>query len=143
MCSNLLIHFHASSVALQEGRSRPIKRRKLDVISSAGIPDRAEAVYYHPDTVGVPSYTSIEAGPSASSESESSSSTALVPASGSSVPGPSNNANAFLDHLNVANVPPELKKVGSDWFAVFNPKAKRQLDVNLVYTWSHERYALH
>jgi glucose repression regulatory protein TUP1 len=35
-------------------------------------------------------------------------------------------------------VPPELKKDGSDWFAVFNPKVKRVLDVNLVHTLIHE-----
>lgn len=29
---------------------------------------------------------------------------------------------------------------GSDWFAVWNPKVKRVLDVNLVHTLYHERY---
>lgn len=42
-------------------------------------------------------------------------------------------------------VPPELKKEGPDWFAVFNPHAgkdgkKRALDVGLVHTLMHERY---
>jgi glucose repression regulatory protein TUP1 len=37
-------------------------------------------------------------------------------------------------------VPPELKKEGSDWFAIFNPKVKRVLDVSLVHTLMHERY---
>lgn len=32
-----------------------------------------------------------------------------------------------------------MKKDGSDWFAVFNPKVKRVLDVNLVHTLMHER----
>jgi glucose repression regulatory protein TUP1 len=36
-------------------------------------------------------------------------------------------------------VPPELKKDASDWFAVFNSKVKRVLDVNLVHTLTHER----
>jgi len=31
-----------------------------------------------------------------------------------------------------------LKKEGSDWFAIFNPKVKRQLDVNLVHNLMHE-----
>ncbi|KAI0947568.1 hypothetical protein AcW1_009291 [Taiwanofungus camphoratus] len=40
-------------------------------------------------------------------------------------------------------VPPELKKEGPDWFAVFNPHAgkdgkKRALDVGLVHTLMHE-----
>lgn len=42
-------------------------------------------------------------------------------------------------------VPPELKKEGSDWFAVFNPGAtkdgKRRLNVDLVHTLTHERQA--
>ena len=37
-------------------------------------------------------------------------------------------------------MPPELKKEGSDWFAIFNPKVKRVLDVSLVHTLMHERY---
>jgi len=37
----------------------------------------------------------------------------------------------FLDDLDLHNVPPELREKGSDWFAVFNPKVKRVLDVNL------------
>ncbi|KDQ58592.1 hypothetical protein JAAARDRAFT_34415 [Jaapia argillacea MUCL 33604] len=36
------------------------------------------------------------------------------------------------------NIPPELKKEGSDWFAVFNPKVKRVLDVELIHTLTHE-----
>ncbi|KAI0066995.1 WD40 repeat-like protein [Artomyces pyxidatus] len=44
----------------------------------------------------------------------------------------------FPDDLDPHNVPPELKKEGSDWFAVFNPKVKRTLDVNLVHTLLHE-----
>ena len=64
------------------------------------------------------------------------------------IPGPTNSlasmgqpGAAFFDELDPHNVPPELKKEGSDWFAVFNPKVKRVLDVNLVHTLLHERYA--
>lgn len=35
-------------------------------------------------------------------------------------------------------MPKELKKEGSDWLAIFNPKVKRVLDVNLVHTLMHE-----
>lgn len=35
-------------------------------------------------------------------------------------------------------VGPECKKEGGDWFAVFNPKAKRALDVSLTLTLAHE-----
>ncbi|KAL0959562.1 hypothetical protein HGRIS_011272 [Hohenbuehelia grisea] len=45
---------------------------------------------------------------------------------------------SFPDDLDPHNVPPELKKEASDWFAVFNPKVKRVLDVNLVHTLMHE-----
>ena len=45
----------------------------------------------------------------------------------------------FLDELDPTTLPPELKKEGSDWFAAFNPNAKRVLDVSLVHTLAHER----
>lgn len=44
----------------------------------------------------------------------------------------------FPDDMELANVPPELKKEGSDWFAVFSPKGKKGLDVSLVHTLMHE-----
>ncbi|KAH9024307.1 hypothetical protein EDB85DRAFT_276626 [Lactarius pseudohatsudake] len=46
----------------------------------------------------------------------------------------------FLEELDPLSVPPELKKEGRDWFAVFNPKIKRALDINLVYTLHHKRH---
>jgi glucose repression regulatory protein TUP1 len=47
---------------------------------------------------------------------------------------------SFPDDLDIHSVPPDMKKEGSDWFAVFNPnpKVKRVLDVNLVHTLMHE-----
>ncbi|KAG6840512.1 hypothetical protein C0991_006272 [Blastosporella zonata] len=47
-------------------------------------------------------------------------------------------SNSFPDDLDIHNVPPEFKKEGSDWFAIFNSGAKRVLDVNLVHTLMHE-----
>ncbi|KZP08616.1 WD40 repeat-like protein [Athelia psychrophila] len=41
------------------------------------------------------------------------------------------------DDMDPENVPPEMKKDGSDWFAVFHPKVKRVLDVHLVHTLMH------
>lgn len=50
------------------------------------------------------------------------------------------------DTLNVGNslgefdpnrLPPHLKRDGSDWLAVFNPKVQRILDVDLVHTLNH------
>ncbi|KAG1776746.1 WD40-repeat-containing domain protein [Suillus placidus] len=64
-----------------------------------------------------------------------------APASSSTLV-PINNAQSgggqFPDDLDPHNVPPELKKEGSDWFAVFNGKVKRVLDVSLVHTLMHE-----
>jgi glucose repression regulatory protein TUP1 len=77
------------------------------------------------------------AGPSSAistspADPPSSSSATLVPINTGSSGG-------FPDDLDPHNVPPELKKEGSDWFAAFNPKVKRVLDVNLVHTLMHER----
>jgi glucose repression regulatory protein TUP1 len=48
--------------------------------------------------------------------------------------------SSFPDDLDPHNVAPEYKKEGSDWFAVFNPKVKKGLDVNLTHTLMHERF---
>ena len=64
-------------------------------------------------------------------------SSSAVDNSGSLAPISEN--SSFLDELDPLSVPPELKKEGSDWFAIFNPKIKRALDVNLVHTLHHER----
>lgn len=56
-------------------------------------------------------------------------------------PGPGaagNNTLASWSDLDPDEVPKELKKEGSDWLAIFNPKVKRTLDVNLVHTLMHE-----
>ncbi|XP_006463192.1 hypothetical protein AGABI2DRAFT_224855 [Agaricus bisporus var. bisporus H97] len=53
--------------------------------------------------------------------------------------GPPASANqGFPDDLDIHTVAPDLKKEGTDWFAIFNPKVKRQLDVSLVHTLMHE-----
>jgi len=44
----------------------------------------------------------------------------------------------FLDEIDPSTLPADLKKEGSDWFAAFNPKTKRVLDVSLVHTLAHE-----
>jgi hypothetical protein len=48
----------------------------------------------------------------------------------------------FPDDLDLHSVPPEFRKEASDWFAVFNPKIKKTLDVTLVHTLMHERYVI-
>lgn len=49
---------------------------------------------------------------------------------------------AMLSDLDPENVSRELKKEGSDWFAVWSSQTKRVLDVGLVHTFVHERYAV-
>ncbi|KAJ7623522.1 chromatin associated protein [Roridomyces roridus] len=47
--------------------------------------------------------------------------------------------NDFLaDAPDPANVPPQWKKEGSDWFVLYNPAIPRTLDVSLVHTFMHE-----
>jgi len=40
----------------------------------------------------------------------------------------------FLQDLDRSALPPEFKKDSDYWFAIFNPKVKRVLDVSLVHT---------
>ena len=49
-------------------------------------------------------------------------------------------SSSFPEEFNVHNILPEFKKEGNDWFAIFNPKVKRVLDVTLVHTLMHERF---
>jgi glucose repression regulatory protein TUP1 len=42
------------------------------------------------------------------------------------------------DDIDTHTIPPEYKHERSDWFALFNNKVKRVLDVNLVHTLLHE-----
>ena len=44
------------------------------------------------------------------------------------------------EESNAHKIPPEFKKDGNDWFAIFHPKVKRVLDVTLVHTLMHERF---
>ncbi|KAK5169944.1 hypothetical protein LTR04_005512, partial [Oleoguttula sp. CCFEE 6159] len=43
----------------------------------------------------------------------------------------------MLADLEVDQLPPNLKREGSDWFAIFNPRVRRVLDVNLVHNLPH------
>ncbi|KAF9225758.1 WD40 repeat-like protein [Gyrodon lividus] len=70
--------------------------------------------------------------PAGPNEQSSSVSASLAPVSSSS------NGGQFPEDLDPQHVPPEFKREGSDWFAVFNPKVKRVLDVTLVHTLMHE-----
>ncbi|KAL5495939.1 TUP1_1 [Sanghuangporus weigelae] len=56
---------------------------------------------------------------------------------------PPASGEAFLVDINPETLPPDLKKEGPDWFAIFNPKVRRVLDVNLTNTLNHESYALY
>jgi glucose repression regulatory protein TUP1 len=43
-----------------------------------------------------------------------------------------------LAELGPNDVPPQFKREGEDWFAIFNPRVRRQLDVDLMHTLVHE-----
>ena len=43
-----------------------------------------------------------------------------------------------LGELNPDELPPNLKRTGIDWFAVFNPNIPRVLDVDLLHSLTHE-----
>ena len=43
-----------------------------------------------------------------------------------------------LANLNPDDLPPEMKRVGHDWFAIFNPDLPRVLDVKLIHNLLHE-----
>jgi len=51
---------------------------------------------------------------------------------------PSGSPPTLLSDLNPENVSHELKKEGSDWFAIWSPQSKKQLDVSLVHSLVHD-----
>ncbi|KAL1689826.1 WD40-repeat-containing domain protein [Schizophyllum commune] len=74
-----------------------------------------------PPPAALPPPAGMEAGPNAAAP-----------------PPPVSSGPSFLDDLDPATLPPELKKDGSDWWAVFNPNTKRVLDVSLKHSLIHE-----
>jgi glucose repression regulatory protein TUP1 len=50
---------------------------------------------------------------------------------------PLSQSNVLAD-LDIEQLPESLKKEGSDWFAVFNPRARRVLDVDLIHNLPHQ-----
>lgn len=52
---------------------------------------------------------------------------------------PPDDEPSFLDNTDPAGIPADLKKEGSDWFAVFNPRVRPRAlgDVSLVHTLMH------
>ncbi|KAH0543346.1 hypothetical protein FGG08_002302 [Glutinoglossum americanum] len=53
-------------------------------------------------------------------------------------PPQSLNVGNTLADLDPDRLPPHQKKEGQDWFAVFNPRVQRVLDVDLVHTLPHD-----
>lgn len=43
-----------------------------------------------------------------------------------------------LGDLDVNAMPPEFRRIGDDWWAIYNPRAERRLDVELVHTLPHK-----
>lgn len=52
---------------------------------------------------------------------------------------PIKSPGTVLSDLDPETVPREFKKEGAEWFAVWNPRNKKNLDVSLVHTLVHER----
>ncbi|KAJ4490107.1 WD40-repeat-containing domain protein [Lentinula aciculospora] len=44
----------------------------------------------------------------------------------------------FPDEADLASLPPEYKREGTDWFIVYNPKVEKVFNVSLVHTLMHE-----
>jgi glucose repression regulatory protein TUP1 len=44
------------------------------------------------------------------------------------------------EEFSFNNVPPEFRREGTDWFAAFNPKIKKCLDIGLVHSFGHTRW---
>ena len=44
---------------------------------------------------------------------------------------------SLYDNIDLQNIPPGLKKEGSNWSAIFNPRVERKLNVSLVGTLCH------
>lgn len=57
-------------------------------------------------------------------------------------PGPGTPGSANPIDMDPSRVPATLKNEGSDWAAIFNPKVKRELNVELVHSLTHDRCAL-
>ncbi|KAF8351953.1 WD40-repeat-containing domain protein [Amanita rubescens] len=62
----------------------------------------------------------------------------VSPASVSGPPPSQAVVAAFPENLDIHMTPPEYKREGSDWYAIFNPEVKRVLDVQLVYNLMHD-----
>ncbi|KAK4687936.1 general transcriptional corepressor TUP1, partial [Tremellales sp. Uapishka_1] len=93
----------------------------------------------------VPNYmASLPAPPNGSGEPTSRSPYPVAPiarpssAADRRPPAQASSPPALLSDLDPENVSRELKKEGSDWFAVWSSSAKKQLDVGLVHTLIHE-----
>lgn len=78
--------------------------------------------------------TAVSAPAANSTAANGTTSTAVTTTTGSS----SQLTMATLTDLDPEQVPPELKKEGSDWFAIFNPQAQRKLDISLTLSLTHE-----
>ena len=64
------------------------------------------------------------------------------PESGALVPVSSNGQAQGQEEFSFNNVPPEYRREGTDWFAAFNPKIKKSLDITLVHSFGHTRWVV-
>ena len=44
-----------------------------------------------------------------------------------------------VEDFTLQPIPSEYRKEGCDWVVLYNPKVKKELDINLVHTFVHAK----
>ncbi|CAE6402575.1 unnamed protein product [Rhizoctonia solani] len=120
--------FHSSKRATT---SAPAPRDKPSAPPASAPPTKTERERERPADPANKSYGWDANSPT--SPPRASASTSAAPSAPAAAPAP-HPEPMDLEEI----VHPDCKKEGGDWFAVFNPKAKRALDVSLTLTLAHE-----
>ncbi|KLO19298.1 WD40 repeat-like protein [Schizopora paradoxa] len=130
--------------AIQDGKSRPVKRRKLDITPL----DNPATL--HASTLSQPNgmfQLTFDAHYAPNAEAPHLVQDPRIGADISPLTTPAfSSPPSYLDDnvtyipydLNISGISSQRKKEGSDWSAIFNPDVKRRLDVYLLFTWPHE-----
>lgn len=118
-CRNANIYmlgYGSQNIAASPGPGKPRNNR-----GPPGPPGQGPATPQQPQTMSYPDRGSPRPGRQTPPHSQH------IPEVGNQL------ADLEPDHL-----PPALKHVGGDWFAVFNPRVRRVLDVDLMHNLAHE-----
>ncbi|KIK68449.1 hypothetical protein GYMLUDRAFT_215061 [Collybiopsis luxurians FD-317 M1] len=60
------------------------------------------------------------------------------PANGGAVVPINTPGGGFPDDIDLASLPPEYKREGTDWFIMYNPKVEKAFNIGLTHTLMHE-----